>query len=165
LVNCPSAYALRRAWRNPKQTFTSWYIFLFQVPRVPEALLRAGGFRFVDQALDPARRRNPGDVTAEAIAYERSEMARPGTLTCALNYYRALVRLEPAARRRLERTVSVPTVLIWGDQDPYAQVGLTREFAAWASAGRLVHLPAAGHFSHQEEPERVNQLLTGWLVS
>jgi pimeloyl-ACP methyl ester carboxylesterase len=165
VVNCPPAYALRRAWRNPKQALKSWYMFFIQIPRLPEALLRSGGFQFVDQALGPARRRNPSAVTAEDIAYERTEMARPGALTGALNYYRALLRLSPATLQRLAQPVGVPTLLIWGDHDPYAQVELTRDFPSWATGGRLVHLPEAGHFSHQEEPERVNQLLMEWLTS
>jgi pimeloyl-ACP methyl ester carboxylesterase len=61
--------------------------------------------------------------------------------------------------------VSVPTLLIWGDQDPYAQVELTLHFSTWATRGRIEHLPSAGHFSHQEQPERVNQLLTEWLTA
>ncbi len=165
VVNCPPAYALRRAWRNPKQALKSGYVFFFQIPRLPEALLRSGGFRFVDQSLEPARRRNPNGVTAEDVAYERMEMARPGALTSALNYYRALVRLTPAALRRMEQPVGVPTLLIWGDHDPYAQVELTRDLPMWATHGRVAHLPDEGHFSHQEEPERVNQLLTDFLAS
>jgi pimeloyl-ACP methyl ester carboxylesterase len=165
IINCPPAYAWRRAWRSPKQALKSWYVFLFQLPRLPEALLRAGGLRFVDQSLEPARRRNPDGVTAEDIAYQRAEMARPGALTAGLNYYRAVMRLEPAVLGRLAQTVRVPTLLIWGDNDPYAQVELVRDFPSWASAGRLEHLPNAGHFSHQEEPERVNQLLGEWLAA
>jgi epoxide hydrolase 4 len=164
VLNAPPAYALRRAWRTPRQALKSWYIFFFQIPRLPEVLLRQGGFRFVDQSLAPARRRNPLGVTAEDVAYERREMARPAALTSGLNYYRALVGLPPADLLRLEQPVRVPTLLIWGDRDPYAHRGLTRHFSRWATAGRLVHLPDAGHFSHQEEPERVNQLLIEWLA-
>jgi pimeloyl-ACP methyl ester carboxylesterase len=165
IINCPPGYALRRAWRIPKQVIKSWYIFFFQIPRLPEALLRLGRFRFVDQALAPAQRRNPAAVPAESVAFERAEMARPGVLTSTLNYYRAVVRLGPTALHRLERPVTVPTLLIWGDRDPYLDVQLTRDFPRWAQDGRLVHLPQAGHFSHQEEPEPVNQLLTDWLAA
>ncbi|MBV9168625.1 MAG: alpha/beta fold hydrolase [Chloroflexi bacterium] len=165
IANCPPGYALRRAWRIPRQLLRSWYIFFFQVPRLPELLLRLGNFRFVDQSLAPARQRNPRGVRPQDIAYVRTEMTRPGALTSGLNYYRALVRLRPADLRRLEQPVSVPTLLIWGDQDPYIDVRLTRDFLRWAPAGRLVHLPEAGHFSHQEEPARVNQLLIEWLAA
>jgi pimeloyl-ACP methyl ester carboxylesterase len=165
VINCPPAYAWRRAWSQPRQALKSWYVFFFQLPRVPEALLRLGRFRFVDQALEPAHRRQPAAVTAEDIAYERSEMQRPGALTSALNYYRALARLSREALGRLQRPVTVPTLLIWGDRDPYADVSLTRDFPAWASHGRIEHLPEAGHFAHQEEWQRVNHLLLDWLAA
>jgi epoxide hydrolase 4 len=163
IINCPPGPGLRQAWRQPVQILKSWYIFFFQLPRVPEALLSAGGFRFVDQALAPARRRNPTAVTPEDIALERAEMARPGALPAAINYYRALLRLTPAALDRLSHPVRVPTLLIWGDRDPYAAVELTRGFSQWALSGEVVHLPQAGHFSHQEEPERVSNQLAEWL--
>ena len=53
------------------------------------------------------------EVTAEDVAYERREMARPAALTSGLNYYRALVGLPPADLLRLEQPVRVPTLLIW----------------------------------------------------
>ena len=92
------------------------------------------------------------------------EMARPGALTSAQPLPGARA-IDPAALRRIEQPVGVPTLLIWGDHDPHAQVDLTRDLPMWATHGRVAHLPDAGHFSHQEEPERVNQLLTDFLAS
>ena len=51
---------------------------LFQLPRAPEVLLRSGGFRFVDQSLSPARRRNPLGVSAKDLARRLSGASEGG---------------------------------------------------------------------------------------
>jgi non-heme chloroperoxidase len=59
--------------------------------------------------------------------------------------------------------VTVPTVLIWGDQDAYSARG---EQVALASAlgGELHALAGIGHSPHWEVPERVGELLGNFLA-
>ena len=67
-------------------------MFFFQIPRLPEAVIRAGEFapllRFVLRR-DPVR---AGAFTAGDIERYAGAMAPPGALTATLNYYRALLR-------------------------------------------------------------------------
>ena len=165
VINCPHARALLRAWRRPAQLLRSWYIAFFQLPLLPEVALRAGGLRIVDAAFAPGRRRSPAMITPADVAYLRRELARPGALTCAINYYRALRRQPPRTVRRLARPVAAPVLLIWGVQDPALLPELTEGMEEWAPNCRLVRLADAGHFCHQEYPERVNRSLLDWLRS
>jgi epoxide hydrolase 4 len=174
LLNCPPPEALaqairpraRRHWRFPVQLLRSWYILFFQVPLIPEIVLRRGGLRFVDAVFRPAAARNPQGVTPVDVAHVRHEMARPGALTAAINYYRAMLRRWPDEaqdlRRRLRR-IDVPSLVIWGERDPYLGVELLEGLERWAPGAKVIRLPQSGHFCHQEAPERINQALIGWL--
>src|SRR5918998_3820373 len=76
---------------SPGQLLRSSYMFFFQIPRLPEAVLRAGDFALLRSVFrrDPVR---PGAFTAEGIERYVEAMAQPGALTATLNYYRALLR-------------------------------------------------------------------------
>ena len=99
----------------------SWYIFAFQLPILPELLLRrrraraiAGAFRRM--AVDKTR------FPAEVLDVYRRQALEPGALTAMINYYRAnraLFRQTRGghARQSLTRTIDVPTLLIWGEAD------------------------------------------------
>jgi pimeloyl-ACP methyl ester carboxylesterase len=78
-VGHPAAY--RTA--GPRQRLKGWYILAFQVPGLAERMIAADGFRFL-------RRVQP---TAEDGERWVADLARPGRLTAALNWYRANFRL------------------------------------------------------------------------
>ena len=65
-------------------------MFFFQIPRLPEEVIRAGDFALLRSVLrrDPVR---PGALTAEDIERYIEAIARPGALTASINYYRALL--------------------------------------------------------------------------
>jgi pimeloyl-ACP methyl ester carboxylesterase len=163
VLNAPHPLAYLRELRWSTQLLRSWYAFAFQLPWLPEALLRLGDFsqlrrlwRDGPARLDP----RPADVAAD---YARA-FAPPGALTAALNYYRAAFRGGPAGARTAVRTIDVPTLLIWGDRDPYLVRGLAEGLEAWVTNLRVEHLPAATHWVQHDEPARVNALLVEHLA-
>jgi pimeloyl-ACP methyl ester carboxylesterase len=92
-------------------------VFFFQIPRLPEEVIRAGDFALLRSALrrDPVR---PGTFTAEDIERYAGAMARPGALTATLNYYRALLR-NPRETRALLGRIEAPVLVIWGERDRF----------------------------------------------
>ncbi|GAC1386356.1 MAG: alpha/beta hydrolase [Candidatus Saccharimonadales bacterium] len=63
------------------------------------------------------------------------------------------------------RAISIPTLLIYGDQDratPLAQIG--QRLHDLIANSRLEIVQGADHFVHQAEPERVNQLVEEFLL-
>ncbi len=93
--------------RHPSQMVKSSYIGLFQVPRLPEALLRAGGYRRLRRALRETSR--PGTFPDADIDRYAQAWAEPGALTAMLNWYRALPRRprDPDPLRVRPRTLVV----------------------------------------------------------
>ncbi len=162
VLNAPHPAAFFRELRTLGQLVKSWYMFFFQLPLLPELVLRAGDFAFFDRTLrgDPVR---PDCFTAEDVRRYKEAIGRPGALTAALNYYRAnLGRKEWREVGRLPR-IDVPTLLIWGEQDNYLGLPLTRGLEPWVSNLRVERIPAASHWVQNDAADEVNRLLIDFL--
>ena len=145
--------------RHPSQLARSWYMLFFQLPWLPEALLRANDFRGLADALANTSRQ--GAFTPEDLAAYRAAWAQPGALTGMLNWYRAL-RLGAQVPRGSGR-VTIPVRLMWGDRDHALEPAMAEASIARCDAGEVFHFPDATHWLPREEPERVTALLLGFL--
>jgi pimeloyl-ACP methyl ester carboxylesterase len=161
VLNAPHPAAFLRELRTPGQLLRSWYMFFFQLPALPEALLRAGNFASLERTLrtEPVR---PGAFTDEDVRLYKQALSRPGALTAGINYYRAsILRLRRLARQI--RPITVPTLLVWGERDRYLGLRLTEGLEPWVPNLRLVRLPNASHWVMNDAPEEVNRLLVEFL--
>jgi epoxide hydrolase 4 len=165
LVICNSPHPIRflQAMKSPRQARRSWYMELFQLPWLPELLLRAGGFRGLRRTL---RRWGGESFSKEDIERYVEAYSQPGALTAALNYYRAM-RLRQ--RRDASATggvppVEVPVMVIWGDEDPVLGRDLADPGERFAPDRRIEHVPEAAHFVQADAPDRVNELLLDFLM-
>ncbi|MFJ9846058.1 alpha/beta fold hydrolase [Kitasatospora sp. NPDC101155] len=57
---------------------------------------------------------------------------------------------DPKLRRRLHR-ITVPALVVWGEQDGIAPAGYGRDWADALPGGRFVPVAGAGHFPHIEQ--------------
>lgn len=167
IMNMPHpALFYTRLLRYP-QILRSWYIFFFQIPALPEAILTAFGARaigntFRDLAIDKSR------FPDEVLDVYRRQALRPGAMTAMINYYRAAFRHWPR-RRRLERfqqiILDVPTLMIWGEQDTALGKELTQGTDKLVRDLTLHYVPNASHWVQQDAPETVNAILEAWLTA
>jgi pimeloyl-ACP methyl ester carboxylesterase len=155
----PAAWAGVLA-RRPSQLLKSTYVGFFQLPGIPEALLRAREFAAMKRALETSSR--PGTFSPADLARYAEGWAQPGALTAMLNYYRALP-LSLAGSRSAPARVAAPTLVLWGALD----AALDRENASAAAAlcdqAEVRYFEEATHWVHLEEPERVTDALLGFL--
>ncbi len=160
IVNAPHPAVFARELRRPGQALRSWYMLFFQIPRLPEALIRAGDFAYLRKSLRRGFSRSilPDEELDLAIA----ALGRPGALTAALNYYRAAFR-DRQALLSSRGKVAAPTLVLWGERDPYLGLNLTHGLEEWVPTLDLRILAGAGHWPHWERAEEVNRLLTGFL--
>lgn len=163
VLNCPHPEAFSRALSegNQEQLRKSWYMFFFQLPQAPEELLSADSFRFLKQFAYANSR--PGTFTPKVLRAYVEAMAKPGALTGAINWYRAMFRrgLPPA---REYPKISTPTLVIWGTRDHFLGKELTRGMqGCFSGPFRILYLPGVSHWVQQEAPARVNRLLTDFL--
>lgn len=62
-------------------------------------------------------------------------------------------------------TITVPTLILCGDEDTLTPVAESRAMAAAIAGSRLALIPAAGHVSNIEAPEVFNALLSDFLAA
>ncbi|MEP6820000.1 MAG: alpha/beta hydrolase [bacterium] len=160
------------AWRanmSLKQLMRSWYMFFFQIPRLPEWLIKQQNFRAIDRTFtEKLGRKN--SFTGEDIERYKEAARQPGALTGAINYYRANVfdrlfaRKQRGEASKSNRRVRVPTLFIFGEQDfailPATVRGLEKYIDAYY---REVRIPDSGHWVQNEAPEEVNAALLEFL--
>jgi pimeloyl-ACP methyl ester carboxylesterase len=121
-------------------------------------VIRANGFKALEGVFR-AESVRPGAFTDNDIRRYREAAARPGALTAMINYYRAAARHPRPPTRIIEH----PTLLIWGERDQALRVQLTCGLEEWVPGIRIECLPEATHWVAADLPDRVNQLLTGFL--
>lgn len=136
------------------QALQSWYMGLFQVPWLPEYLLRAS-----DGAL--ARR-----LLAGAGAPDPEESVRlladPAAATAMINWYRAL-RLPGAPG---PGKVAIPTLYVWSDGDAALGRRAASLTANWVTGPySFVILPGVSHWIPEERPAELADLVLAHLAA
>ena len=162
VLNAPHPHAFARELKTLAQLRKSWYIFFFRLPWLPEASIRAFNYAAIDRALrrDPVR---PGAFSPADIQRYKQALAQPGALTAAINYYRALFRRGPRRTTRGASQIDAPALLIWGEQDRYLGLRLTEGLEQWMPHIQVARIPNASHWVQVDAPQRVNELLIGFL--
>lgn len=166
VLNCPHPALFRRALQtNPRQMLRSWYILLFQLPWLPEQLLSAGDLRALDRAFARVVRRDGAPaVPGEVVEQMKSALRPPGAVGAAINYYRAVFR-HPGDLRDLDRRISCPTLLVWGEDDFALGKELTDGMEPlFSRTFERVYVPGCGHWVQQEAPDEVNRALLRFLA-
>ncbi len=164
ILNVPHPARFLDALLSPRQLLRSSYIFFFQIPRLPEEVIRARDFTLLRSAFhrDPVR---PEAFTAEDIERYVEAMARPGALTATLNYYRALLRNPRQTQALLER-IEAPVLVIWGEKDRFLSRRLAEPPSLWVpNLLGVERLPDASHWVAEDRPREVNTLLLDFLRS
>jgi pimeloyl-ACP methyl ester carboxylesterase len=151
ILNAPHPLAFRREFLRTSQWLRSWYMLFFQLPWIPEMLLRFNDHALLRRALRTGPAHNKRD-TQRYLA----ELTRPQALESMINYYRALVRTDAI---QLLRRIDHPTILLWGDRDPYLVRALSSGLHGAVSRLKVMRFLNAGHWVHHEEVALVNQQL------
>lgn len=141
------------ALRHPTQFVKSAYVGFFQLPGLPELVLKANDFALLKRALTASSRR--GTFPEEVLERYVEAWSHDRALTGMLNWYRALPSFSIAAPGR----ITAPTQVIWGDRDSALDAGLAEEAFAFCDQGEVVHVPGATHWVHHEEAALVNAAL------
>jgi epoxide hydrolase 4 len=144
---------------SPNQVFRSLYALFFQIPRLPEALLRNNDWELQVRALRNTSR--PGTFTPADVEQYRRAWWRKGAITSMLNWYRANFRYKPDLPAH--PYVQTPTLILWGARDFALSEQLVKPSADYCLQKRLVVFEGATHWVQHEEAQRVNQLMLGFM--
>ncbi len=154
VLNAGHPELFRKALQHWEQVRRSWYMFLFQLPWLPEWLLK------LRAAMSLALRHmevRAGAFTDADLDRHVKLMRLPGVAHAALSYYRAAFRAPVRARK----TIQQRTLVLWGDQDQaLSSALLLPNLPEHVPNVRILHFEQAGHWLHRDLPEAV----TGHVV-
>lgn len=161
ILNSPHPHAFRQhlqqsAWQQLKSS----YMLAFQMPFLPEWLISRNHWQLGIHALKTTSR--PRAFTDEDWALYRTAWSRPNAMRAMFNWYRAIAQT-PQDSNITTYTVTVPTLIIWGKQDPFFDWELAQKSIDMCQNGRLVYLEHATHWLQHEEPERINHLVLEFI--
>lgn len=160
ILNCPHPRRFLDGMSNPAQWLRSAYIGFFQLPFLPELLLQANDYQFVDNAFNNMAT-NRSAITETDVQAFKTAIARPGALQAGLNYYRNL--FSPALFQQEWPVLEVPTLMIWGEDDPAFETSLAEGTEDYVRDFHLRYIPQCGHWVPQEYPTLVNQYIGEFL--
>ena len=153
VLNVPHPIAFAKTLKqNKRQLLKSWYMFLFQIPKLPELLLSLGNFSLAKRGL--IKSSNKDSFSPQLLAGLVAAWGQKGASTGMLNWYRAAFR-RPV--RATNKQVSCPTRILWGEND----IALTKEMAQlstnYCDSVKLTYYPDASHWLSHDKPEQVCQ--------
>ncbi len=172
IINAPHPALFERELRaNPAQQSASEYMLMFRSAEA-EQILSANQYNFLYQAVLSDGIKN-GYFTEEDCKAYFDAWSQPGALTGGLNYYRA-AHIGPATAEgspahgkfvahRSELAVTVPTMVIWGEQDPYLLTGNLEGLEEFVADLVIERIPDATHWVVHQKPALINDLIRAFL--
>lgn len=173
LVSSPHPVALKRAVLVDRRQRSAWLpnFLRYQLPRYGEHLLTSGDGYEVERLL---RQRVSATWSGtkefvDTAQRMRSAIQVPGVAHCALEYQRWAFRSQwrPDGRRfmaTMREPIRIPVLALRGAVDPYILPATFHRAHKLSPHRRLVTIPDAGHFAHQESPDAVNTELAKLLI-
>jgi len=156
-ISVPHPSAFQRALRTSRQGLASWYMYFFQLPRIPEWLLLRRDGALASYSLRRTGQQ-PGSVKRDVQA-----MSEPGALRAGINWYRAIPLSD---LRGSGEKISVPTLYIWSDHDTALLPKAAHETERYVGGDyRFETLPGVSHWIPEEQPDKVADLLLDWFTA
>lgn len=168
VLNFPHPKLYRERINRWPQIRKSWYVFLFQLPWLPELIMgccsaTVVGRTFSATAVDKSR------FPEEVLEVYRRNALIPGALTAMINYYRANWGIRRGGLfseqlQAIESVLETPTLMVWGEVDIALGKHLTNGTERLVKDLTVRYLPDVSHWVQQEAPETVNAMMEAWLT-
>jgi len=151
IANVPHPAVMRTFLRShPRQLLKSWYAFFFQLPGIAEWAVKANNWQFLISAM-------PDRLTKAEQDRYRQAWEQPNAITGMINWYRASLRQMDAPIQKTK--IQVPTLIVWGKQDPHLSYEMAALSLEYCEEGQLITFEDATHWVMQDKPEQVSQTL------
>ncbi len=147
-----------------KQLFASWYMFFFQLPKLPEWLLSKNDFAKLAIGVKTTTAQR-GVFSDEDIAKYKEAWSRPGALTASMNYYRANILKRLFGGGPPPGKIKVPTLFIYGEKDHAVLPETVRGVGEFIDAEYTeLRIPESGHWVQNEAKDKVTSALKEFLA-
>lgn len=160
ILNAPHPRLFKKRIRSSwKQFRMSWYMFFHLLPYLPEFVYSLNDYAIIDKLFVGEHWSNG---VREAYKYTLSQ---PGASRAGLNYYRsALLQAdEQEWKREDKRTITLPTMVLWGDQDKALDKSLLNGLDEFVENLSIKMIEGASHWVQQDKPVIVNRHIREFL--
>ncbi|MBX0303743.1 alpha/beta fold hydrolase [Haloarcula salinisoli] len=153
ILNVPHPTVYGKALRSsPRQMLRSWYVWFYQVPRLPEWLLGRNDMANMVQSLEYTS--HEGTFDDATIERYRTAWQHTG-VEPRVNWYRGFRRSDSPQRT----TVTQPTLICWGEDDIALSPSMAQQSVDYCDDGELRMYPDASHWVHHERPAVTEELV------
>lgn len=142
---------------NIAQLMKSWYMGFFQLPFIPETLASLDDYKLMGQGM--LNSGNPNSFTEDDIKQYRRAWSQPNAMKSMINWYRALriKAFDDSYRQQRQVKIVTPTLMLWGEKDPFLGKELAQPSIEMCLDGELVFFPNATHWLQHDEADAVNE--------
>lgn len=137
---------------NPAQLLKSFYIFLAQLPLIPEFIFKRTQFKFIKKLL-----KNSGHPNTSNF-----DLVWSKNITSMLNWYRALRFYKKTA---ISKNLTASPCIIYGDSDPFFTPGLSEKALVYYPHAQIHKLKDCGHWPHHEQGDILLELIKKHISS
>lgn len=138
-----------------KDETVNWFRTAFQIPWLPEWIVRLGNWRMLSNTLRESSR--PGAFPEAKLDLYRSAWDNDGAVSTMIDWYRAAYRYPMPYPE--EKRLSIPILIVVSPHDAFIPADLTRASLRYLDNGRVMELQEGTHWILQEEPERTSKIL------
>jgi pimeloyl-ACP methyl ester carboxylesterase len=157
---------------NPAQQKASEYMVCFQTAEAEQRLTQNNYAQLIQTVIEPGL--TQGYFSDEDRRAYLDAWSQPGAIAAGLNYYRA-ARLGPGSTEGKQLTgnyaadpaalkVRVPTLVIWGEKDPYLLPGNLNGLEEFVPHLTVKRIPDGTHWVIHEHPGLVNQYIRDFIA-
>ena len=162
IINVPHPAVMWRFLRRDfEQMRRSLYALFFQLPWLPETIMRLGNWSVAANGM--RRSGKPHVFTDEDIEKYKGAWSQSGAMTAMLNWYRAAARYQPEFTDDMQ--VKIRTLILWGVQDFALSRRMARPSLDYCEDGNLIFFPDASHWVQHEEADEVNRQLLNLILT
>jgi pimeloyl-ACP methyl ester carboxylesterase len=159
IVSTPHPRAFTATLLTSREILLSWYMAFFQIPRLPEALIRYNSGHHLLNFLTDS-----GLSAQIARSYVDRLMEDPGLATAALNWYRALprdIRFGLTAPH-----VGVPTLYVLGERCQFVSRKAATATGRWVTGPyRFAVLKDATHWIPEQHHQELADFMLHFITS
>ncbi|VDK44015.1 unnamed protein product [Anisakis simplex] len=165
VLNCPHPAAFRQLLHsNFRQLMKSWYMFMFQMPSLPEFLYKSNDYQklkdiFRSEKTGIKRKENFTDEDEDAWLFSFS---KPNAFTGPINYYRASFKLQEA--QPSSALIKPNTLIIWGTGDAFLEKRGADISPQYCEKAQVKFIEGASHWVQQDEPNLVNAYIDKFVM-
>lgn len=140
------------------QVLKSWYMFLFQIPYLPEALLERSEFNSFMNSFC-----NSHSYSAQDIERLKEAWRQPGALTSMINYYRYLFKVKDSVAT-YSPEIKPPSLIIWGRNDTYLSTDVAEANMKQCShPSSRIEFVESSHWTPHNQHALVNSFIDQFL--